>query len=234
MNKITRRSFLKRVSLELTAFVPAARSLVMIALPTKQGGSGRQVGNITFLAGVTLAGLALGADQQAVIARLGQATTVEQAHGSGMIEWHYPDISIRFGCIEQADPCGYCSSGSQPNGLPVFCDIRYDVQSYSALIINGYPHVMHAYSDAAGGAAGMKQAAIALGQGYEAGISLSSNYCTGGQTRAIDSSHPRLWATSKYNDGNGPGSSIYDTINANTCLSQYNYAQTTDPGVSLC
>lgn len=104
MNKITPRSFLKRVSLELTAFVPAARSLAMLALPTKQGGSGWQVGNITSLPSVTLAGLALGADQQTVTAQLGQAATIEQAHGSGMIEWHYSDISIRFGCIDCSDP----------------------------------------------------------------------------------------------------------------------------------
>ena len=49
------------------------------------------------------------------------------------------------------------------------------------------------------------------------------DYC--GYSGTPSASTPRIWASGEYNDGNGPRSTLYDTIQANSCL--YNVDCTT-------
>ena len=143
--------------------------------------------------------------------------------------WGGADMSVYNNPGNQYCTQGGSQCGQEPNGIPAFCCIVDGVKAYSALLINGYPHVAHAYADGGFGQPGMQSAAVALGQGYEGSQSLSDGYCGGPST--ISQSSSRIWATSQYNDGNGPGSALYDTINANDCLSNLNYVQTTNPGL---
>lgn len=137
--------------------------------------------------------------------------------------WGGSDWSPYNNPAQQASTCGWGSQcGSEPIGYPIFCSIGEGVQSYGALLTQGYPHVAFAYAEG-----GVSYAASALGKGYYTGITLNSTWC--GWPGPISSSSPRIWAASEYNDGGGPGSAITDTINANSCLSAYDYVQTSNP-----
>lgn len=131
----------------------------------------------------------------------------------------------------QAGGCCYPTCGLQPNGSFVkFCDLNAGVKSYSQLLIKGYPHVAQAYGQCGQPGYGVLSAATqALGQGYYDFQAVSDGFCGG--PASISSSTPRLWDQAGYNDGNGAGSGLLDTINANTCLSNLNFVQTTDPQI---
>lgn len=137
--------------------------------------------------------------------------------------------AVHYNPGNQGSTCGKPQCGTYAGGLPAFCNIRDGVQSYAALLTNGYPHVQHAFNDNGWGENGMVQACTALGQGYEAGQVLKAGYCGG--PAYVSASSPRIWAASEYNDGNGPGSSLYDTINANDCLYNLNYVQESNPNL---
>jgi hypothetical protein len=122
----------------------------------------------------------------------------------------------------QASGCGWCVNRTMPNGLPGFCDLSAGIHAYAQLLIQGYRHVASAYADY-----GLNTAAQALGQGYETGYSIPNNFCGGPAT--ISQSTPRIWAASHY--GAPAGSDIYNTIAANTCLSDLNYVQSNDPNL---
>lgn len=131
----------------------------------------------------------------------------------------------------QASTCCYPQCGWEPNGtIPQFCDLDAGVKSFAQLLIAGYPHVAQAYSLCGQpGSNDLSGAAKALGIGYYAFQAVSDGFCGG--PASISSSSPRIWATSGYNDGGGPGSGLIDSINANTCLSNLNYVQTSDPQI---
>lgn len=133
----------------------------------------------------------------------------------------------------QGDWCGYSSAcGRQPNGLAAFCDLNDGVKSFAGLLIKGYPHVAEAWSRCGQpGCCVIAEAARALGIGYYDFRAVADGFC--GPYTTISSGSPRIWDAGLYDDGNGPGSSIYDTINANPdCLGNLNFVQTTDPGVA--
>jgi hypothetical protein len=124
---------------------------------------------------------------------------------------------------QQGSTCGYGSQcGTEPIGYPIYCSIGQGVQSYADLLVNGYPHVATAYAYG-----GVSWAASALGKGYFTEEAVTSTFC--GWSGPINSSHPRIWAGGEYNDGGGAGSSITDTINANSCLQSYGFVQVTNP-----
>lgn len=149
--------------------------------------------------------------------------------------WGGPNISQYYNPAEQGDTCGWPNCGVQPGGVfPRFCNIVDGVKSYSALMINGYPHVMYGWPTGGGGAAGARRCAVNLGQGYESSVALSQGFCGGPPT--ISSSSPRIWDAGGYNSGGGPGSSIYTTMEAPAnadCLPNLHYIQNVDPGLGF-
>ena len=78
--------------------------------------------------------------------------------------WGGPNISSYYNPGEQGAACGYPQCGTQPDGFPKFCNISVGVGAYSALIINGFSHVMRSYTVGGAGQAGMQAAAKALGR----------------------------------------------------------------------
>jgi hypothetical protein len=137
--------------------------------------------------------------------------------------WGGGDISVCYNPGNQGATCGI-GSGCYPSGYTevCFCSLEEGVAPYANLMSKGYPFVAatHQYDASAGNyAEGVNEASIALGQGYSPTASLNTyiDYC--GWSGTPPESTPRLWAASEYNDGNGPGSALYDTIHANSCLS---------------
>lgn len=103
------------------------------------------------------------------------------------------------------------------------------MKSYAGLLIKGYPHVAQAYGLCGQpGFGDLAGATRALGIGYYAFQPVSDGFC--GSYPTISSSNPRLWDAGRYDNGNGPGRAILDTINANPdCLGNLTYVQTSDP-----
>lgn len=130
-----------------------------------------------------------------------------------------------FTCDTNITRCGDCGRFAK------FCNIRDSVRAYSQLIRIGYQHVGYAWLNGEGSNTGVKAASIALGQGYRTSWSYTTNYCLS-NSQTVSSSNPRLWDQAGYNNGNGPGSSIYSRIAANTCLSNLNYVQPASPGLT--
>ncbi len=137
--------------------------------------------------------------------------------------WGGGDISVCYNPGNQGATCGVGTECS-PSGYTelCFCSLEEGVASYANLLSKGYSFVAATYqyyASAGNYAEGVQQASIALGQGYSPIASLNTyiNYC--GWSGTPSASTPRLWAESEYNDGNGPGSALYDTIQANSCLS---------------
>ena len=143
--------------------------------------------------------------------------------------WGGGDISVCYNPGNQGATCGV-GSECYPSGYTelCFCSLEEGVASYANLMSKGYPFVAatyHYYAKSGNYAEGVKQAGITLGQGYSPIASLNTyiDYC--GWSGTPSASTPRLWAKSEYNDGNGPGSALYDTIQANSWL--YNLDSTT-------
>lgn len=143
--------------------------------------------------------------------------------------WGGPDISTYYNPANQNSGCGVGSTcGHEPNGLAAFCSIKDGVKAYSALIINGYPHVMAAYTDQRTSIQGFNAAAQALGQGYYSNYTGGSvNYCASQYYSLTSSSGARIWAESEY--GTPPGNDMITTFNANTNLQDLNYVCSTNP-----
>jgi hypothetical protein len=157
------------------------------------------------------------------------------------LEWGWNGSAIQtYGNFaNQGGTCGWPQCGSYGSGFPAFCNIVDGVKSYSALMINGYPHVQYPWYLIAGsyGAVGAtNQLGINLGQGWE-GVynpTFDESYCGG--PGPVNSSSPRLWDVDRYDGGSGPGSQIYNTINYSgnsDCLPNICYIQTTDPGLGF-
>ena len=130
----------------------------------------------------------------------------------------------------QGASCGIGNTNCSVSGCPevAYCSLKDGVDSYANLMAQGYPFVActyEYYANSGNCAEGVKQAAIALGQGYSPVTSCNTyiDYC--GYSGTPSASTPRIWASGEYNDGNGPGSALYDTIQANSCL--YNLDCTT-------
>lgn len=155
------------------------------------------------------------------------------------LEWGWSGSSIAQyrNMANQGGSCGFAVCGSYGGGVfPTFCTVPEAVRAYGSLIINGYPHVQYPWYLSGGGSSGMQQCAINLGQGYQSGVSLSGGDYCGGPCPAISSSCPRIWDAGHYDDGGGPGSQVYDTINYSgngDCLPNLNFIQTLDPGLGF-
>lgn len=131
----------------------------------------------------------------------------------------------------QGSGCGFSTCGTYNSGrFAAFCNIPAGVSSYAQLIIQGYQHVAAGYTDAGGD---VQNAATVLGQGYRSCCTYDGSFCWGASNTTISSTNPRVWDAGHYNgSGYGPGSDIYRTISFNSCLSDYNYYQSTNPNLA--
>lgn len=140
--------------------------------------------------------------------------------------WGEGDICNCHNPANQGSSCGVGSTCSVSGYKELcFCSLLDGVTSYANLMDNGYPFVSCTYwyyANQGNYNEGVKQAAIALGQGYSNVASCNTyiDYC--GWSGTPSPSRPRTWAQLLYDDGNGPGSALYNTIQANSCLSSLN------------
>jgi hypothetical protein len=143
--------------------------------------------------------------------------------GSDWTSYHNPG--------NQASACGVgTTSGHAGNGDAIFTTYNQGLYSYASLLMNGYPHVQHTYTDFISNPnTALNYVCSAIGKGYEGGQDLPTTYCWSG-THISSSSH-RIWAAGQYNSGCGSAGCDLWNIISNNYLG-YNYTQRTNPNLA--